>query len=400
LSGDTNAITGNFSVSARNRAVSAIKETREDNFFKLRNNDKFASVDDDVLGVVLGEYRYSRGVELNPKDPEMLADAVKMAGQYQKRLDTLREKYKDVPPVKLFHGQGGSRGDVEGIKRSGFTDPTKRDEFHSEMYVGAPSFTKDLNLGFRGTPFGGTDPKNYVVTEIPYADYVFNKINMAPEKYDIKDMNTILRAVTGAPGVVRPISLPRAGFLETEDMMVEAEKLRVKGKNAKLRSAETDVSEALQGGGKDVIRVEVKKEEELVSEYMKTARQSNDPKERMKLAYMSYTGIKDLMNSYIGMGKATSTKTGLGQQYQAAINFFADYSGIQRQMREVGDILWDGGAKQKAQNLYELSDKLKKFQQSEPAISTAVDEAKRTKPLDEVRKFVPKLAKGGLASRR
>jgi hypothetical protein len=268
------------------------------------------------------------------------------------------------------------------------------------MYVGAPSFTKDLNLGFRGTPFGGTDPKNYVVTEIPYADYVFNKINMAPEKYDKRDMNTILRAVTGAPGVVRPIGLPRAGFLETEDMMLEPEKLRVKGRNAKLRSAETDVSEALQRGGKDVVRAEVKKDEELISEYMKQARQSNDPKERMKLAYMSYTGIKDLMNSYMNMGKVTSTKTGLGQQYQAAMNFFADYSGIQRQMREVADILNDGGAKQKAQNLYELSDKLKKFQQSEPAISKATDEAKRTKPLDEVRKFVPKLAKGGLASRR
>jgi hypothetical protein len=60
----------------------------------------------------------------------------------------------------------------------------------------------------------------------------------------------------------------------------------------------------------------------------------------------------------------------------------------------------DGGAKQKAQNLYELIDKLDKFKQSEPAISTAVDEAKRAKPLDEVRKFTSKLAKGGLASRR
>jgi hypothetical protein len=399
LSGDTNAVTGNFSVSARNRAVAAIKETREDSFFKLRNSDKFAAIDDEVLGVMLGEYRYSRGVELNPKDPSALNDAMKLASQYQKRLETLREKYKDVPPVKLFHGQGFGNG-VEGIKRSGFMDPTKRDEFHKEMMLGAPSFTRDLNLGFRSATFGGTDPKNYVVTEIPYADYVFNKINMAPEKYDRKDMNTILRAVTGAPGVVRPIGLPRAGFLETEDMMLEPEKLRVKGKNAKLRSGEVDVSEALQRGGNDVIRAQVKKDEELISEYMKTARQSKDPKERMKTAYMSYTGIKDLMNSYVNMGKVTSTKTGLGQQYQAAINFFADFSGIQRQMREVGDILWDGGAKQKAQNLYELSDKLKKFQQSEPAISTATDEAKRTKPLDEVRKFVPKLAKGGLASRR
>jgi hypothetical protein len=399
LSGDTNIITGNVNTTKRNFAVAAIKEVREDSFFKLRNNDKFASIDDDVLGVVLGDYRYSRGVELNPKDPAMLDDAMKMAGQYQKRLDALREKYKDVPPVKLFHGQGVTE-DIDTIKKSGFTDPTKRDEFHSEMYVGAPSFTKDLNLGFRGSPFGGTKPENYVVTEIPYADYVFNKINMAPEKYDAKDMNTILRAVTGAPGVVRPIGLPRAGFLETEDMMLEAEKLRVKGANAKLRSGEKDVADVLAKGGKGLNRAVIKSVEENVSENMKLARNSTNPKEQMKMAYMSYQGIKNLMNSYLDMATATSTKAGLGQQYQAAINNFADYSGILRQMREVGDILWDGGAKQKAQNLYELSDKLKKFQQSEPAISTAVDEAKRTKPLDEVRKFVPKLAKGGLASRR
>lgn len=399
LAGDVNNITGNVSVNARNKAVAAIKETREDSFFKLRNNDKFATVDDEVLGTVLGDYRYSRGVELNPKDPEMLADAVKLAGQYQKRLDTLREKYKDVPPVKLFHGQGVTE-DIEPIKKSGFADPTKRDEFHSEMMVGAPSFTKDLNLGFRGTPFGGTKPQNYVVTEIPYADYVFSKINMAPEKYDRKDMNTILRAVTGAPGVVRPIGLPRAGFLETEDMMLEAEKLRVKGRDAKLRSGEKDVAQVLETGGKGLSRATMKGEEETVSEYMKLARNSTNPKEKMKLAYMSYTGIKDLMNSYLDMAAATSTKSGLGQQYQAAINNFADYSGIQRQMREVADILDAGGAKQKAQNLYELTDKLKKFQQTEPTISTAVDESKRTKPLDEVRKFVPKLAKGGPASRR
>jgi hypothetical protein len=399
LSGDTNIITGNVNTTKRNFAVAAIKEVREDSFFKLRNNDKFASIDDDVLGVVLGDYRYSRGVELNPKDPAMLDDAMKMAGQYQKRLDALREKYKDVPPVKLFHGQGVTE-DIDAIKKSGFTDPTKRDEFHSEMYVGAPSFTKDLNLGFRGSPFGGTKPENYVVTEIPYADYVFNKINMAPEKYDAKDMNTILRAVTGAPGVVRPIGLPRAGFLETEDMMLEAEKLRVKGANAKLRSGEKDVAEVLGAGGKGLSRATMKLVEENVSEQMKLARNSTNPKEQMKMAYMSYQGIKNLMNSYLDMATATSTKSGLGQQYQAAINNFADYSGIQRQMREIADILYDGGAKQKAQNLYELTDKLKKFQQSEPAISTAVDEAKRTKPLNEVTKMIPKLAKGGLASRR
>ena len=407
LAGDVNKVTGDVNTTKRNYAVAAIKETREDSFFKLRNNDKFALIDDEVLGNVLGDYRYSRGVELNPKDPAMIADAMKMADQYQKRLDALREKYKDVPPVKLFHGQNMTE-EIDTLKRTGFADPTKRGEFHAEMNIGAPSFTKDLNLGFRGG-FGGTNPENYIVTEIPYADYVFSKINMAPEKYDQKDMNTILRAVTGTPGFVRPISLPRAGFLETEDMMLEAEKLRVKGANVKLRSGEKDVADVLAKGGKGLTRAVMKRMEENVSESMKLARTSTNPKEKMKMAYMSYQGIKNLMNSYLDMATATSTKSGLGQQYQAAIDFFAGSAGktdkpesisINRQMREVADILYDGGAKQKAQNLYELIDKLNKFKQSEPDISTAVDEAKRIKPLDEVRKFVPKLAKGGLASRR
>lgn len=423
LSGDMNLVTSKTSTTRRNFAVSAIKQVREDSFFKLRNNDKFASIDDDVLGVVLGDYRYSRGVELNAKDPTMLSDAVKMADQYQKRLDTLREKYKDVPAVKLFHGQGDNES-IDKLKRSGFMDPAKSDFFHSEMMIGAPSFTKDLNLGFRGSPFGGTNPKNYIVTEIPYADYVFNKINMAPDKYDAKDMNTILRAVTGAPGVVRPIGLPRAGFLETEDMMLEAEKLTVKGRNAKLRSGEEDVTKILnltdrpvkkEGETKSeyaklaernrrenrgLIRDTTKEEEALISSYMKTARTTQDSKEKMKLAYMAYGGIKDLMNSYLDMAAGTSTKTGLGQQYQAAINNMADYSGIQRQMQEVGDILFDGGAKQKAQNLWILSDRLKKFQQTEPTYSTATNEAVRTKALDEVRKMTPKLRQGGFISKR
>ena len=423
LAGDMNAITGKTAISKRNNAISAIKEVREDTFFKLRNNDKFASIDDDVLGVVLGDYRYSRGVELNAKDPTALNDAVKLADQYQKRLDTLREKYKDVPAVKLFHGQGSTEK-IDTLKKTGFADPTKRSEIHDEMMIGAPSFTKDLNLGFRGSPFGGTNPKNYIVTEIPYADYVFNKINMAPDKYDAKDMNTILRAVTGAPGVVRPIGLPRAGFLETEDMMLEAEKLNVRGRNAKLRSGEEDVRKVLnltdrpikkedgavseyaklaersRRGNRGLMRETTKEDEALIASYMNTARTTQNPKEKMKLAYLSYGGIKDLMNSYLDMAAGTSTKTGLGQQYQAAINNMADYSGIQRQMQEVGDILFAGGAKQKAQNLWILSDRLKKFQQTEPTYSTATNEAVRTKALDEVRKLTPKLRQGGFISKR
>jgi hypothetical protein len=400
LSGDANKLSSKTNVDSRNRTIAAIKTQREDSFFKLRNDLNFSKYDDDVLGVLLGEYRVARGVELNPKDTAMVKDAMKMADKYQMRLEKLREKYKDVPPKKLYHGQSDTDA-IDNLKSRGFDAPNKRSEFHKEMYIGAPSFTKDLNFNLSSIAYGGKDPANYVSTEIPYADYVFNTINMKPSNYDKKDMNTFLRSITGAPDVIRPVSLPRAGFNETEDMILEPEKLLVKGKGRrKLSSAETDVDNAIYTGGKFVDNSAVKKEEELVSAKMKTARDSDDPKERMRLAYASYSGIKNLMNGYMDMAKITSTKTGIGQQYQSVIDTFADLSGIKRQMNEIANILSDGGAKQKAQNLRELNDRLDKFSQSEPMYSSAVSQNKRTKPLNEVMKMVPKLAKGGLATRR
>lgn len=392
LSGDMNSTVGK-SIDRRKTAVSAIKEYREDAFFKMRNDKKFATFDDEVIGTVLGDYRYSKGRELNPRDANDVAEATKMATAYQSKLDQLREKYKDMPPMKLFHGQGETES-IEGLLKNGFRDPQKGTWAHSEMNVGAPSFTRDINLGMRGSPFGGTNPKNYVVTEIPYADYVFSRINMAADKYDKKDINTILRSVTGAPDVVRPVSLPRAGYLETEDMIVEAEKLRVKGSAPRLRSAEKDVAAV-----KVPLRSEQKTIEEQVESVMRSAVSEGDSKVAMRDAYKSYNQIRDLMNSYLDMAKGTSVKTGLGQQYQAAINMLAE-SGIANKMDKVAEILEAGGAKQRAKNLYLLKEKLREFAKSEPAYSTATSEAKRTKPLEEVTKMIPKLAKGGFITKR
>lgn len=392
LSGDMNTTVGK-SIDRRKTAVSAIKEYREDSFFKMRNDNKFAAFDDEVIGTVLGDYRYSKGKELNPRDANDVAEAVKMATTYQSKLDLLREKYKDMPAVKLFHGQGETES-IEGVLRNGFRDPQKGTWAHSEMLVGAPSFTRDINLGMRGSPFGGTNPKNYVVTEIPYADYVFSRINMAADKYDKKDINTILRSVTGAPDVVRPVSLPRAGYLETEDMIVEAEKLRVKGSKPRLRSAEKDVAEAGVP-----LRSQHKAMEELVDKQITKVLDTDDTKESMRNAYKAYGMIRELTNSYLDMAKGTSVKTGLGQQYQQAINLFAE-SNITRDMDKVADILAAGGATQKSKNLYLLKEKLREFTKTEPSWSSATSEAKRTKPLEEVTKMIPKLAKGGFVAKR
>lgn len=392
LSGDMNSAVGK-SIDRRKTAISAIKDYREDVFFKLRQDDKFAVFDDEVLGTMLGDYRYSKGKELNPRDADEVMEAAKMATTYQRNLNHLREKYKDMPAVKLFHGQGETEA-VEGLLKSGFRDPQKGTWAHSEMLVGAPSFTRDINLGMRGSPFGGTNPKNYVVTEIPYADYVFGRINMAADKYDKKDINTILRSVTGAPDVVRPVSLPRAGYLETEDMIVEAEKLRVKGSSPKLRSAEKDVAEAGVP-----LRSQHKAMEELVDKQITKVLDTDDTKEAVRNAYKAYGMIRELTNSYLDMAKGTSVKTGLGQQYQQAINLFAE-SNIARDMDKVADILAAGGATQKSRNLYLLKEKLREFTKTEPSWSSATSEAKRTKPLEEVTKFIPKLAKGGFIAKR
>jgi hypothetical protein len=362
----------------------------------------FATVDDEVLGTLLGEYRAKTGNELSPKNPEQLAEAKAMATQLQTKLEQLREKYKAVPPVRLYHGNTTEK--IDSVKKTGFFDPSQYATPHAEMYIGAPSFTKDLNLGFNANTFGGRNPENYIYTDIPYADYMFSRINMSTANYDKKDMNTIIRAITGAPDVVRPISLPRAGFNETEDMMLEANKLRVKGRNPTLKGVSTDrefsnerFNQALTG---IKTKAELIEERDVTRDYIKKAVESKNPKEAAKLAYMSYTSLRDLMNSYMNMSKG-AVRAGTGQQYQSTIDQMADYGGIVRELPKIADILDGIGAKQKAQNVRQLREVLNEFSATEGGYpSTAKAEDKRKDALQKVREITPKLAKGGLATRR
>jgi hypothetical protein len=347
---------------------------------------------------MLGEYRAKYNTELLPKTKEGMVEAKNMATQLQNKLDQLREQYKDVPPIRLYHG--GKSEKMVKLNRSGFYDPTVSTSGHAEMNVGGPSFTKDLNLGFMSEPFGGRDRKNYMYTDIPYADYKFSRINMRPEGYDAKDMNTIVRAVTGVPDVVRPISLPRAGFNETEDMIIEANKLQVKGGNVKLKavSAEDEQFGRAITGIKS--RTEMINERDAVRNLMKDAIDSSDKKEAAKIAYKAYTAVRDLMNDYMDMSTG-AVRAGTGQQYQSSIDQLIDFGGVVRQLPEVASILNGIGAKQKANNLLELRDRLRDFSATDNAIgSAAVKEDKRKLSLQKVREITPKLAKGGLATRR
>jgi hypothetical protein len=397
--GDLNKQVSKTSTNQRNAIIAEIKNKREDSFFKLRDNMDFANVDDEVLGVMLGEYRAKYKTELSPKNPDQLVRAKDMATQLQTKLEQMREQYKDVPPVRLYHG-GRDEG-IEKLKKSGFFDPAQYTNEHAEMRVGAPSFTKDLNLGFSASSFGGRNAENYLYTEIPYADYKFSRINMRPEGYDAKDMNTIVRAITGAPDVVRPISLPRAGFNETEDMMVEANKLRVKGGNVKLKPVGAEDERFGRAITGIKTRTEMIEGRDLVATLMADAAKTSNKKESTQLAYKSYTALRDLMNDYMSMSKG-AIGAGTGQQYQSTIDQMVDYGGIVKQMPEVASILSSIGAKQKAKNLMQLRDVLRDFSATEPGFagSSAKLEAKRKDALQKVREITPKLAKGGLASRR
>ena len=97
---------------------------------------------------------------------------------------SFHEKSQLRPFVKSWIGESE---DIDSLKKSGFYNPSQHTNAHAEMHVGAPSFTKDLNLGFNSSTFGGRNVENYLYTEIPYADYKFARINMTPDKYDNKE---------------------------------------------------------------------------------------------------------------------------------------------------------------------------------------------------------------------
>ena len=399
--GDLNNKVSRTSVTQRNATIKEIRNKREDSFFRLRDDMDFATIDDEVLGTLLGEYRAKYNVELSPKTKEGMVEAKDMAMRLQNKLEQLREQYKDVPPMRLYHG--GNPQKMERLNRSGFYDPTNSTIGHQEMKVGGPSFTKDLNLGFNADTFGGRDVNNFMYTDIPYADYKFSRINMRPEGYDAKDMNTIIRAITGVPDFVRPISLPRGGFNETEDMIIEANKLRIKGNNVRLKALDPKdevFNRALKGIKP---KAEIIKTRNELKKLMDNALDSSDKKESAKFAYKSYTAVRELMNDYMNMSKG-APRAGTGQQYQSSIDQFIDdtfHGGVVDKLPDIADVLRSVGATQKAKNLLELRDRLREFSATDNAAGTpAIKEDKRKLSLQKVREITPKLARGGLATRR
>jgi hypothetical protein len=373
-------------VKQRNDLLDSIRQYRTKEFSNIRKDESFDMFDDEVLGVLQGEFRAKFNREFNVASDKDVG--MKLASSYQNKLDSLREQYKDVPDKKLWHGNTAAK--IAPVKAKGFTSPQQSPKYHEELMVGAPSFTSDLNLNAKADSFGGTTPENILYTKMPYADYVFTRINMQPGAYDTKDLNIIARSINGSSTVVRPISLPRAGYFEKEDMMVEADKLR------------------LSSGGKDMKSLIAPSNRDASPEmYNETAKRFNATlKNAVKTksvtdAYTAYGGVRDLMSVINNMASNVSVKGGRGHQAATKLNSFfdkADKLSKIDELNKVADILDTAGAKQKAQTLRSFTKTLSNYGSNFGG--DAVEEAGRIKELNAVFNAAEKLAKGGLAIRR
>lgn len=411
MAGDLNVKTPK-GVTERKNTLQLIREERMFNFDKIMSNKDIAALPDaeDVAAVVQGDFRVVTGKEFDPKNTKDVAQFVSMSKEYQNRLNVLREKFKDEPPVKLFHGSDTTTGDVQGLKTRGFQNPQEHSRYHMELDIGGVSFTKDINLNYETGSFGGKDPSKFVYTEMPYADYIFKRINMAPEAYDRKNLNVIAQSLNGSDNVVRPVSLPRTRtFKETEDIFTEADKLtpsaKASGKQVPLYSGEQEVTERFAGVSKRVT-----KEEELkaqmyeLSTQLKTIPQGPEEAALQKrVAYKAYDSIRSLLNTAAERGLTTSTKTGIGQRYQNFLQGFADsiVTGTYPDTKvlitsdfisNVATALEKAGAKQKAEMLTILNKNLDEIRYGTDKTTV--------KSTDNIRKLTQKFNSGGLVSKR
>jgi len=403
-------------VSDRNAILRKIRTIRERSFDQLINNEAISALPDaeQVVGVVQGDFRAKTGKEINPKNAADVAEFTGMAKKYQDKLDELRIKYKDEPPVKLFHGTRHATD----IGEAGFEDPLTYHKYHSELRIGAPSFTRDLNLGYETQDFGGRKPEQYLYTEIPYADFVFQRVNMKPTQYDTKDMNILARSINGSPNTVRSIGLPRSGMHETEDIIIEADKLvpaaKAVGNQPRLNPAK-DIVEPIQAKIKERMEGQTTISKDIIDMY-KNMDQVQTASQSKVLANQMYGRIKTLMNSALDTAEATSTKTGLGQRYQnflenlaASVSYREPVEGstalnkpqtinTAEMLGKVSNILRNSGSTQKADVLDNLSKQLSSLDVNMFGSSRAPAK-KQKETVNAIRELTPKFSKGGLASR-
>jgi hypothetical protein len=371
----------------RDDLLAQIKEVRQESFQDLRKSSQLKGIDDMVIGATQGDFRFSKGREVDLSKPKDVAEFADMAKTAQKRLETLRKKHKDVPPITLYHGSKSQKG-AEQVRGTGFADPRRIERTEPgqlELNVSIPSFTRDLNLPFQSGAFGGRNPERFVALEMPYADYVFSRVNMPQVAYDQKNLNVIARAISGDPKQVRPLGLPRAGMYETEDSIVDAEKLT--RSSGRLTLPDDDIT-ARMGRFEDIQQ----KRSETRSKVTNAVEAWNTEGPKVKTANEIYGAIRDYTKSLYRNAEITSTKAGIGQKFE--VNF-TNMPILASTMSDAAKVLREAGSTERAALLEKIANAKRGFNQLNE--SEAGDAQKIRQ---ELMKTIPKLNKGGLVARK
>jgi hypothetical protein len=380
----------------RDDLLNQIKEVRTDSFADLRGKSQLRGIDDIVIGAVQGDFRFTNGREINPSNAKDVEEFTKMAKASQLRLNRLRDKHKDVPPKKLYHGSSDKTASDQ-LRGRGFLGTRERrvnEPGQLELKVNVASFGSDPNLHFKSGAFGGADPERFVAVEIPYAEYIFNRVNMPQKAYDQKNLNVIARGISGAPKHVRTIGLPRASMNESEDSIVDVEKLT--RRSGVLTLPDDDLVPKIETFNKSIAKRDTLRES-LLGEKIDGVRGKGSiatysENKDMKSANDLYRDVRGYAKSLFDNAKITTTKTGIGQRFDVDVSQMPIDAKL---LRDLSKTLRKGGSTERADLVEKIADNLA------PIIkSYNYSDKDRNKARQSLMNTIPKLNKGGLVSRR
>lgn len=413
-SGDLNSIAPSFSSSKRSLAIINLRDTRDFSFPYLIDQPRVKQLKDSelVTAVLQGDWRALKGSEINVFDEKQMNEFADMAEKYQKKLDALREQYKGAAPKRLYHG---SREAAEPTIRDviGFSDPQAMETVgQAELNLKAVSFTSDPTMNITDKRFGGKNPERYIYTEMPRAEYEFKRVNMTPEEYNTSNMNVIAKTLNGSNNVIRPLSLPRSMYKETEDTLIEVDKFKpgaLQGAGEKLYHGREKMGALIKGSTE---QANLEKDTIGTINFLKERAIGATEAEKGRIAYALYGQIRDLLNIYLKQAGGPDTR-GLGQSYMSSLERMANEVDkspfIMNQTTDNGALTYltshlakyfkESGSKQKAANLKQLNDALYVLRQPIDAGAKKGTNPK-IKAVNDIRELTKNFKKGGLASKK
>jgi len=336
-------------------AISTVRKEREDAYLKISGSPDFLDFDPLVISTALAKTREkvsdrlmtARNIAGNKRSPffapefdienasaKEVDDFFKLATTEQKKLDQLRSKFETRPPVSLIHGQEEGTNVVAQLAKKGFMAPQSRAGKHAELNVGTPSFTKDPNVNALIPKFGGQDIKAYGSVNIPYGDYIYRRINMPASVYDEANpyggqrpesaLFIYNRAITGAPDNAVPISLPKGYHLESEDIFLEADKLKNMGFSRPAgRGGDKEALFRIQTAidMKDSTTSKLFKMSDTYSGILDKLDAKRLPSESQ--VYSFYKDVRDLFKNEISKSESVGVTGGAGSRYVNTIRGLA-----------------------------------------------------------------------------